>query len=165
VQAVRNLPAAAAVQQPAPPAPVPVVFARTPAQACLTIHDFENTGDAKIFAKATEKLPATFSLATRNITVLLSELLVRTKSSSWTTLIQMLINGNNLEFLNHYGRVTLAELKTHVNLFIDNADQIAQNDYMLYLCLAASVDTTTKETMPEQTTLSRADYCTSRSYS
>jgi hypothetical protein len=142
VQEVRNIPVAAP-PSPTPPPPAPVVIARTPAQ------EFENTGDAKIFAKATEKLPTTFSLATPNITVLLSELLVRTKSSSWTTLFQMLINGNNLEFLDHYGRVTLAELKTHVNTFVNAAGRIAQNDYMLYLCLAASVDTNTKETMQE----------------
>jgi hypothetical protein len=135
---------------PPPPPPVPAVvgFARTPAQARTDLLDYEfSAADGKIFTKATTKLDTTFSTTTPNVTILLAEILVRSQSSSWGALLAMTIGGVALQFLEHYGRVTLAELKTHVNTFIDANGRLAQNDYQLYLCLSASVDSTTKEAM------------------
>jgi hypothetical protein len=69
------------------------------------------------------------------------------------TLLTMTIGGVALQFLEHYGRVTLEELKVHVNTFINAGGRLAQNDYQLYLCLSASVDSTTKEIMTAARTL------------
>jgi hypothetical protein len=143
--------------QPPPPPPPPIAvvgFARTPAQARADLLDYENSAaDGKIFAKATAKLETTFSTATPNVTILLAEVLVRAQASSWAALLTMNIGGVALDFLTHYGRITLAELKTHVNLFIDADGRLAQNDYQLYLCLSASLDATTKEIMTGNRTL------------
>jgi hypothetical protein len=67
-------------------------------------------------------------------------------------------NRNNLEFLEHYGCVTLSEVKTHVNTFIDTAGRLAQNNYQLYLCLADSLDVRSKETTQETTQEARNYY-------
>jgi hypothetical protein len=155
--ALANLQPPVPQAQPAPPVPVPVVvdFARTPAQAQPDLLDYKNsTGDAKIFAKATSPLETTFSLTKPNVTVLLSEITTRTKAMSWGGLMQVTVNAVNMNFLESYGRITLPELHNHVNTFIDNGNRIAQNDYQLYLCMAASVDSDTKETMESE----RADY-------
>jgi uncharacterized membrane protein (DUF2068 family) len=41
----------------------------------------------------------------------------------------------------------LADLKVHINTFIDAGGRLAQNNYQLYLCLSASLDASTKEIM------------------
>jgi hypothetical protein len=140
---------------PLPPPPPPIVivgFARTPAQAIPDLLDYEhNSAHAKIFAKATAALLTVFTVLKPNVTILLSELLIRSQSSAWGALFAMVIGGNALQFLSHYGRVTLPELKVHVNTFIDIVigaqGRLAQNDYQLYLCLSALLDAATKEMM------------------
>jgi hypothetical protein len=137
---------------PPPPAPVVVGFARTPAQAQGDLLDYENnSAHAKIFVKATTALSTVFTIVKPNVTILLTELLVRSQSSAWAALFTMVIGGHALQFLSHYGRVTLAELKVHVNTFIDAVigpqGRLAQNDYQLYLCLSGSLDAATKEIM------------------
>jgi hypothetical protein len=149
-----------AAAHPPPPAPIPIVvgFARTPAQAQVDLLDYENnSAHAKIYTKATAALTTVFTVQKPNVTILLSELLVRAQSSAWAALFTMVIGGQALQFLSHYGRVTLAELKTHVNTFIDIVvgppGRLAQNDYQLYLCLSASLDAHTKEVMTSNRSL------------
>jgi hypothetical protein len=65
--AFQNLPMAAAAVVPVPG---PVPFACTPAGACAALLDYEKvSGDAKIFFRATQALPTSFSLAAPNVTV------------------------------------------------------------------------------------------------
>jgi hypothetical protein len=142
------LQAPAAAARGAPFVPVVVNFARTPAQACADLLDYENNlGDAKIFAKATAPLPTTFSLSKPNVTILVSEVQTCSKTSSWGTLMALTINAINLNFLDSNGCLTLPELRVHVNTFINAGSRLAQNDYQMYLCLAESVDSDTKEKM------------------
>jgi hypothetical protein len=125
--------AAAAVQA--------VDFARTPA-------DYKRvSGDAKIFSRATQALPTAFKLATQNVTVLMSELQTRSSESSWGPLFDMTINAVNHNFIASYGRVSLPELTTHVNTFIDAGLRPAQNDYQLFHCITKSVDSSNTEIM------------------
>jgi hypothetical protein len=133
---------------PPPPTPVDVDFAHTPAQARTDLLDYKHSAaGGKIFTKATTKLDTSFLTTMPNVTILLAEILVRSQSSSWGALLAMTIGGVALQFHEHYVRVTLAKLKTHVNTFIDADGHLAQNDYQLYLCLSVLVDSTTKEAM------------------
>jgi hypothetical protein len=125
-------PVAQVVQLQAPAAVAPVahvpVWTRTPALTGATILDYQaNTSDAKIFKDNTTKLDTTFSLAKPNVTALITELVIRAETSSWNGLMNMVINAVNLNFLKSYGRVTLPELHTHVNIFIDTPTRISQN--------------------------------------
>jgi hypothetical protein len=125
-----------------------VDFARTPAGAIADLLDYKKVaGDAKIFFRSTQALPSTFSLAKPNVTVLMSELQTRSSESSWSALFDMTINAVNQNFITSYGRVSLPELTTHVNTFIDLGQRPAQNDHQLYHCLTKSVDSATTELM------------------
>lgn len=57
------------------------------------------------------------------------------------------INGINMSSIQQYGQVTLPELRTHVNNFIDTPTRTAQNNYQLFKCLNSSIDGETKEAM------------------
>jgi hypothetical protein len=100
--------------------PAVVNFARTPAQACADLLDYENnTGNAKIFATATAPLPTTFSLSKPNVTILVSEVQTRSMTSSWGMLMALTINAINMNFLDSYGCLTLPQLRVRVNTFIN----------------------------------------------
>ena len=71
--------AQAAIQQvatagAAPVVPAAVPFALSPALAQPALLDYSSAAGAKIFSKATEALPTTFSLRVPNIKVFLNEL-------------------------------------------------------------------------------------------
>jgi hypothetical protein len=158
-------PAPQIVQLQAPPpvvaAPHVPVWTRTPALTGETVLDYQNLpGDAKIFKDNTVKLDTTFSLAKPNVTALITELGIRAETSSWKQLMRMTINAVNLNFLKSYGRVTLPELRTHVETFIDLEGRLSQNDYELYVCLTRSVDVATKETMESEHDLYHAGQLT-----
>jgi hypothetical protein len=130
-----------------PPPPAPVAFSRTPAQAYTALLNYKETGDAKLYNKNVEALPTVFSLATPNVMVLLAELRNRSRSASWATLLAFAINGINMSFIQHYGRISMPDLKTHVDTFIDLGQCQAQTDFQLYMCLHNSVDSETREVM------------------
>jgi hypothetical protein len=158
-------PAPQVVQLQAPPpvvaAPHVPVWTRTPALTRETVLDYQNVpGDAKIFKDNMVKLDTIFSLAKPNVTALITELGIRAVTSSWKQLMRMTINAVNLNFLKSYGRVTLPELRTHVETFIDLEGRLSQNDYQLYVCLTWSVDVATKETMESEHDLYHAGQLT-----
>jgi hypothetical protein len=146
---------AAAAPPVAPPvaaATAIVGFARTPAQASQGMLDYEhNSTHAKIFTKATAAFPTVFSLAKPNVAVLLTELRTRAKTFAWTELMLIAIDGVNHNFIDCYGRVTLPEVLTHVNTFIDSNvgddGRLAQNDYQLFMATMESIDADTKGKM------------------
>jgi hypothetical protein len=140
--------AIAAATAAAANAPVVVApFALTPAGACPDRLNYKTTGDAKIFFRATQALPTTFSLAKPNVTVLMSELQTRGSESFWGGLFTVAINAVNHNFISSYGRVTLDELHTHVDGLIALGERESQNDHQLYHCLTKSVDSGTTEIM------------------
>ena len=77
-------PALAGLAPPAQVPAAPVMFSRTPAEARANLLDYTNAGDAKIYHKAIEGLPTTFSLVQPNVTVLMSELETHCLPSSST---------------------------------------------------------------------------------
>jgi hypothetical protein len=95
----------------APFVPAMVNFAHTPAQARANLLDYENNpGNAKIFAKAAAPLLTMFVLSKPNVTILVSEVQTRSKTSLWGMLMVLTINAINLNFLDSYRRLTLPEL-------------------------------------------------------
>jgi hypothetical protein len=92
----------------APFIPAMVNFAHMPAQAHANILDYENNpGNAKIFAKAAL---ADHVRAKPNVTILISEVQTRSKTSLWGMLMVLTINAINLNFLDSYRRLMLPEL-------------------------------------------------------
>jgi hypothetical protein len=146
----------------APPVAPPVAaapaagggLARTPAQATKGMLDYkDNSTYAKIFTKATAAFPTVFSLAKPNVAVFLTELRTRAKAFAWTSLLTVIIDGANKSFIDVYGRVSLPEVLTHVNKFIDfdfdtgDEGRLAQNDYQLFMAVMESIDADTKGKM------------------
>jgi hypothetical protein len=154
---------AAVAPAAAPQGPVaPVAFARTPAQARADLLDYELPGDAKIFASATAKLSTTFLLNKPNVSILLAELGDRSNSASWTTTLHIDIGAVpaapgvaaipvvQMDLLQDYGRLTLAQLRILVMVYQLAMNRHAQNDYQLYLALTNSVDEDTKGKMQHE---------------
>ena len=83
--------------------------------------------------------------------VFLTELRTRSKAFAWTNLLTVVIDGVNKSFIDVYGRITLPEVLTHVNKFIDfdirDEGRLAQNDYQLFMAVMESIDADTKGKM------------------
>lgn len=130
-----------------------VAFARSPALAQTDLLDYTTAAGAKIFSKATEALPTTFSLAQPNVKVLINELRTRTGTYGWKD--QMNINvtatgaatQSSQSILSKHGSITMDQVKDNSNTYIDTNVRSTQNNYQVYLCLTNSVDDDTKKRM------------------
>ena len=133
--------AAAAQAQPAQVQPGQGIhFARSPALAQPALIYYNTASGAKIFSKATEALPTTFSLSAPNIKVFLNELTTQQQTFGWENIMRVNIApaGKPQVFCNiidQHGRVSYEHVVQHANTFIDANNRDTQNDFQLFKCL------------------------------
>ena len=140
---------AGAVANAAPAAPPAAVFALTPALAETGILDYKQKSGSDIYKTATASLKTLFKGETPNLRTLTNELTTRAKSFGWERILTVTMGAGNpdLEVHRHYNAMTLDQVKTYVNTYIDVGDRNQQNDYQLYVCLNATVDEATLKMM------------------
>lgn len=145
--------AAVAANAPVPAAPPAAVFALTPALATTGILDYNQKSGTEIYKMATASLKTTFKGDKPNLRVLTNELTTHAKSFGWSDILTMNMGAGNpeLQVHCHYNALTLAQVRTHVDAYIDLNDRNQQNDYQLYVCLNATVDETTLKMMASLT--------------
>lgn len=150
------LPALQQQQQQQPPAPPAVQFAVSPARAQQAVLDYNTAAGAKIFSKATEALPTTFSLRDPNIRVLISELQTNTTTFGWDEIMHINVAGPAVanpdlrNILLAHGRITLEQCNEHCATYINTQVRNTQNNYQLYVCLTRTVDDETKQIMANE---------------
>ena len=149
--------AAAAVVPPVPPA---VQFALSPALAQPALLDYSSAAGAKIFSKATEALPTTFSLRVPNIKVFLNELTTQQQTFGWENIMRVNVapDGEPNVFCNiieQHGRASFENVTRHANTFIGANNRDAQNDFQLFKCLNNTVDEESKKRLAND----RGKYC------
>ena len=163
-------------QQPQPQQPAqnqPAQFAHSPALAHQDIIDYLTSAGVKLYLKATEKLPTTFSLVDPNVRVLLDELKTHSTEYGWGEMLTVNIgdtnNPINCQLLINHGHITQAGIMAHTLMYIGQQEHKAQNNFQLYICLTKSVDAETKKRMANESEvytirINQADYFCGVSY-
>ena len=139
----------ARVQQPManPPAqPQPtaaVAFARTPAQAAPGIIDYSTRMGERIYQSATSKLDEErYDGSAEGLFPFLGLMKERARKFGWDQSIMMIPNpsgGVARYLLNHYGSISLSEIRAHEGTYIAQQSRDAQDTYLLYECLMNSL--------------------------
>ena len=139
----------AQVQQPManPPAqPQPaatVAFARTPAQAAPGIIDYSTRMGERIYQSATSKLDEErYDGSVEGLFPFLGLMKERARKFGWDQSVMMIPNpseGAARYLLNHYGSISLGNIRAHKGMYIARQNRDAQDTYLLYECLMNSL--------------------------
>jgi len=90
-----------------------------------------------------------FTLEPHRFKLFLSSLTKRTMVYGWENIINIPVDaavqgGLTHSILPHYGQVTLQQVKDHAATYVNAQTRAAQNNILLYTCLAASISPETK---------------------
>ncbi len=90
-----------------------------------------------------------FTLKPHRFKLFLSTLTEQTMVYGWENILNVLVDaavqgGLTHLLLTHYGQVTLQQVKDHAATYINTQTRAAQNNLLLYTCLAASIAPETK---------------------
>ena len=134
------------VQLPAQVAPGP--FAKTPSRAIPANIDLSTKAGQAIYRENTSALATTFSFAKPDIPVLLDELTVRARSANWMDIFAIPVQagaGQTKNMLTNYGEIPYDRCRDHGTTYINTPTRAAQNNYQVFECLRATLDTESKD--------------------
>ena len=143
--------AAPAVQVPPVQAPaVNVTFAYTPGTTgpAASLLDYSTTNGAKIQRAAIEKLPVEHNLDKEHLYDFLEALRSRAIACNWYgTLFQIPQDAELLNPIVNYGVLNKTSVDTKVKTYMFHNTREAQDDYNLFSCLEASLNTEARTTL------------------
>ena len=123
-------------------------FGISPALAQSDILDYSSSFGSKIFSKATEPLPTTFSIEKPNLRVLINELQVRSETFGWNSLltISTSLDENQIlkSLIQEHGQCSLGHVQLDSSRCIHTNTCKRQNNYQLFVCIINLVDDYTK---------------------
>ncbi len=126
------------------------VFALSPALINPGPIDYATTKGIKLWRGAVEPLAKElFTLEPHQFKLFLSTLTKRTMVYGWENIINVPVDaavqgGPTHSLLTHYGQVTLQQVRDHAATYVNAQTRVAQNNILLYSCLAASISPETK---------------------
>jgi hypothetical protein len=129
-------------QQQAARQPQAAPFALSPAQASSEVIDFSQPAGAKLFKSATEKLTTTFDCEPENLHLFLVQLRDRSNTFDWNTIMLIPKGGdeeNPKDLIESYGELSHADVRRHADSYVHTETRMAQDSYLLYLCIMASL--------------------------
>ncbi len=90
-----------------------------------------------------------FTLEAHRFKLFLSTLTEQTMVYSWENILNILVNAAvqgrpTCSLLTHYGQVMLQQVKDHATTYLNAQTRAAQNNLLLYTCLATSIALETK---------------------
>jgi len=126
------------------------VFALSPALINLGPIDYLTSEGIKLWRGTTEPLAKElFTLDPHQFKLFLSTLTKRTMVYGWENILNIPVDmavqaRPTYSLLMHYGQVTLQQVKDHAATYVNAQTGAAQNNLLLYTCLAASISPETK---------------------
>jgi len=121
------------------------IFVLSPALINQGPIDYSTAKGIKLWRGAIEPLAKElFTLEAHRFKLFLSTLTKRTMVYSWENILNIPVNvavqaGPTHSLLTHYGQVMLQQVKDHAATYINTQTRVAQNNLLLYTCLAASI--------------------------
>ncbi len=126
------------------------VFALSPALINQGPIDYATAKGFKLWRGAIEPLvKELFTLEAHRFKLFLSTLTERTMVYGWENILNIPVDaavqaGLTHSLLTHYRQVTLQQVKDHAATYINTQTRAAQNNLLLYTCLATSITPKTK---------------------
>ena len=131
---------------------MPAVYALAPAQAVAGSLDYTKEAHAKIYKSGIRPVSETlYDCEPDGLFQFLKEVKDRSDEMGWTTSILNITttdaNGAQKveDFMQNYGTITLEDVESSERLYIQGQNRQAQNSYMLYKCLMASLTNEAKK--------------------
>jgi predicted Mrr-cat superfamily restriction endonuclease len=129
----------------------PKPFALAPAQSVTGPLDYSKTDHAKIYKAAIQQVSEQlFDCEPEGLFQFLKEVQDRAEEMGWDKSILQISNPDNEDpakedFLSNYGNLTLEQVVASEMVHINNEERSAQDTYMLYKCLMASLSAEAKK--------------------
>ena len=119
------------VTVPAPTAPI--VFALSPAIVDSSILNYATNAGSDIYKTAIAKLFTQYYVNGEGLKTFINELQDMSTSSGWTSIVHPADSkGDKIDLINCYGTITMDELKTHCNTYIDTQSHDDQHSAQIY---------------------------------
>jgi hypothetical protein len=110
-------------------------FARRPALLSNQALGYSIPANAKLYYKAIMPLETKFDLTQANMKDFLEAFKSRATLMNWQVTMNIMVNGVQLNLIEHYGLVSIKEVRQHVLTYNGTATRDAQNATMIYSCL------------------------------
>jgi hypothetical protein len=117
-------------------------FAPTPALQNNQGLDYTASANTKLYNKAILSLETKFDLTQANMKDFLAACKSRATLMNWQFTMNIMVNGVQRNLIEHYGLISIEDVRQHVLTYDGTATCNAQNATMIYACLH---DTLTKE--------------------
>ena len=127
---------------PGPVAPAPVIqFARTPGElAAGQIIDYSTKEGRANFKFATKELSnVKFDGKSGSINSFHEKLLRRAEECGWNQGAGDIITVNGENSIQHYGRISVDQIRAHAAIYMDNSSRQTQNNDQFYRCIMNSL--------------------------
>jgi hypothetical protein len=121
------------------------VFAETPAKLNAdAIIDYSTTSGIKLYNTASARLPITFDITSQTANLFCDALKDRANKSGWYTGAGNILTipdagGTNRDLITEYGRLSMADINTHVATYIDGNTRCTQNAAQMLTCIKESL--------------------------
>jgi hypothetical protein len=110
-------------------------FALTPALLTSTALDYSTSPNAKLYYKAILPLETKFDLTEGNLKNFLESLRNKATLMNWTMTLDIIKNGVQYNLIEHYGLLSMDDVRQHVMTYNGTTTRHAQNSYMIFACL------------------------------
>ena len=144
-------------QQPIAP-PAPPQFAHSPALANIGILDYHTAKGSSIYKQAVKPLKDEFDCSPSGLNLLLAQLKDRAIMYGWTHILSIPPNLNDpdttIDIIDGYGQLTLAQVCTHAESYVNDQSRLTQDSSQMYLCLMSTLTAKGKN----QVMLRQSDY-------
>jgi hypothetical protein len=127
-----------------PPRVPAAVFARYPAASNAGILDYALEADHKIFRVAVKGMETLYDLKTGSLRVFLETVKEHSAIHGLGHIIQVPVNGVNINILDSYGLVSMENCRAHAQTYVAAENRNDQSSVILYHYLSASLTETAK---------------------
>ena len=136
------------------------MFALSPALAVAGYLDYTDKNHATIYKTSVAELPLEYDGSTETLGAFIQHLKDRATAANWMGTLRIAKTGTTYQLLDHFGILTVEDIKNHAITYIGTQTRDAQNSFMMHQCLAASLTEEIKvkvETLRENYTI--GDVC------
>ena len=116
-----------------------VTFALAPGLVSDDVLDYSTPNGVKLYNKATAPLPVLFDLKPQNLTLFLENVRNRAIAYNWMGTLSITVGTTNLNLIDHYGRINIAQVRANASNYIGLQVRNAQNSMQIYTCLMSSL--------------------------
>lgn len=119
-------------------------FGLTPSAAHDGVLDYTTVAHAKIYSEAIKPVEPAFDCTAGGLKVFLSRIADKATGYGWTTILEVPQDiahpdDDLMNILTEYGRISIQQVRDHVQTYLANQSRAAQESMQLYMCLKASL--------------------------